>query len=461
MMRWLAERGLLVRFVAYAVALVAVTAVAWFGTRRELDPPPVEDFAPLAALLGKHLCAARGDAVHLADETRRVRANFHVPVAIDAADGTELVPARGLSREFVHGARLEPLSQKEVDLLARQPDHQLDEQTFVSACIVEGKVELYVLIGRPPVARYVSTFSPPLMALVLVLAFIPLARSIVRPVERITAAARAFGAGQLRARVGMKRRDELGTLANVFDDMAARLERLIRSERELLANVSHELRTPLSRIRVLLELASDVEAHDVRRYLAEVATDLAELERLVDDVLTSARLNADTAGAGGPPLRWARIAPAAIVDDIAARFAERHPTRELHVKRDGLPEELELDAMMVRRAIENVLDNAVTHSRADRAVVLRVAPANGGFEVAVEDSGVGMTDSELSQLFTPFYRADSSRTRSSGGVGLGLALARSIARAHGGDARVESAAGVGTVVSLTFFGRDGIPDCRA
>jgi signal transduction histidine kinase len=296
----------------------------------------------------------------------------------------------------------------------------------------------------------------------LVLGFVPLALTIVRPVERITAAARALGAGDLRARVGLKRRDELGRLGQVFDDMAARLEQLVRSERALLANVSHELRTPLSRIRVVLELAGDgeveAEAEGVRRYLAEIAVDLAELERIVEDVLASARLDGTAGAAGSPPLRWARVAPRQLVDEIKARFAGRHPDRVLQVTEGELSAELELDAMMVRRAVENVLDNAVKYSPTDRPVLFRIVPVKGGICATVEDFGVGMDPSDTSQLFTPFFRADSSRARASGGIGLGLVLARSIARAHGGDARVESVAGVGTVVRLTFFGRGAHPE---
>ena len=466
--RWLASRGLLVRFVLYAVALLTVTALTWLGTRRELDPPAAEDFASLAELLGRHLCESRADLAHLALEANRVRAHLHVPIAVDTLDGTELVSPRYMAPELVHGARLQPLSRPEVERLRREHLHQIAAQTFVSACITDGNVDGYVLVGRPPVARYaIPPFSPPLMALLLVLGFIPLARSIVRPVERITAAARSFGQGDLRARIGMNRRDELGTLACAFDDMASRLEALVRSERELLANVSHELRTPLARIRVVLELAADGDGHDIRRYLAEIAHDLGELERLVDDILTSARLAVADAnrGVSGPPLRWARVEIAELVEEVANRFRARHPGRSLRLESDTLLEAIDLDAMMVRRAIENVLDNAVTHSLPGQPVVLRVhslskprpnwTGGGRGFEATVEDSGVGMAPAELSQLFTPFFRADSSRTRSSGGVGLGLVLARSIARAHGGDVRVESAGGVGTVVCLTFYGPDG------
>ena len=137
------------------------------------------------------------------------------------------------------------------------------------------------------------------------------------PLERLTAAAPRLGAGDLSARAGCGRRGEVGELARAFDEMAERLERLVRAEQELLANVSHELRTPLARIRVALELAAEGDAERARRYLDEIGADLDELERLVEDVLTAARLDL---AAGG-----ARPAPRASAVDLggAARARRR------------------------------------------------------------------------------------------------------------------------------------------
>jgi len=138
----------------------------------------------------------------------------------------------------------------------------------------------------------------------LALGSIPLARSIASPIERITDAARRLGAGDLSARAGVRGRGEVGELGRTFDETAARLERLVRTEQELLANVSHELRTPMARIRVALELAAEGDLEKARTHLAGIEADLGELDRLVEDVLAAARLDlAAGSGTGWPAAR--------------------------------------------------------------------------------------------------------------------------------------------------------------
>src|SRR5262249_22481855 len=145
--------------------------------------------------------------------------------------------------------------------------------------------------------------------------------------------ARAFGGGDLRARVGEARRDELGDVARAFDEMADRVTDLLRAEKELLASVSHELRTPLARIRVALDLAAEGDAEEAREALADIAGDLDELERLISDVLTAARLDlGDGSSARGvPPLRREPIDVADLLAHAGSRFRAAHPERTLRV----------------------------------------------------------------------------------------------------------------------------------
>src|SRR5262249_37352495 len=117
------------------------------------------------------------------------------------------------------------------------------------------------------------------------------ARSLARPLSELTQAASAFGSGQLTARATLDRSDEFGDLSRAFNEMAPRIASLLRAEKELIANVSHELRTPLARIQVALDLAAEGDAESARESLREIAEDLAELERIVNDVLAAARLS--------------------------------------------------------------------------------------------------------------------------------------------------------------------------
>ena len=279
---------------------------------------------------------------------------------------------------------------------------------------------------------------------------IPLARQITSPLEKLTRTVERFGEGDLSARAGMARGDEVGDLARAFDAMAGRLERLVRAEKEFLANVSHELRTPLARVRVALEIAAEGDDAKARACLREIAADLTELERLVGDVLTAARLDLASGRAGSPatPLRRETVTVEDLVEEIRARFASEHPGRRLDVRVGaGLPA-LSGDRPLLRRALDNLLDNACKYSDDDEPIVLAARATDGGVEIEVRDRGIGIEPADQARLFTPFFRADRSRARDTGGVGLGLVLSRGIVEAHGGTMAVASRPGEGATFTI-------------
>ena len=267
-------------------------------------------------------------------------------------------------------------------------------------------------------------------------------RRLARPLDELATAARNFGAGDMAARANLVSNDEIGEVGKAFDAMAERTAIVLKQQRQLMADVSHELRTPLARIRVALELVVEdpVAASDV---LHDVAGDLDEIDQLIEDILTTARLDI------GAELRTDPCAVSELVERAAERFTSRHPKRVLE---RGEPlatdQEIECNSMLLRRALDNLLDNAAKFSDAANPVTLAVTPNGTTVAFEVVDQGVGMSGDELEKAFTPFWRADSSRTRKTGGVGLGLALARRIARAHGGDVTLRSTPGVGTTARL-------------
>lgn len=284
----------------------------------------------------------------------------------------------------------------------------------------------------------------------LALGSIPLARQITSPLEKLTRAVERFGEGDLSARAGIARGDEVGDLARAFDAMAARLERLVRAEKEFLANVSHELRTPLARVRVALEIAAEGDDAKARACLKEIAADLNELERLVGDVLTAARLDLASGRAGSPttPLRRETIAVEDLIAEIGVRFDTEHPGRRLDVRLGhGLPA-LSADRSLLRRAVDNLLDNACKYADAEHPIVLAARVAPDSVEIEVRDRGIGIEPADQARLFTPFFRADRSRARDTGGVGLGLVLSRGIVEAHGGTMAVQSRPGEGTTFTI-------------
>jgi two-component system, OmpR family, sensor kinase len=273
-------------------------------------------------------------------------------------------------------------------------------------------------------------------------------RRLAVPLGKLAEAARKFGKGGTDARANLERDDELGEVGCAFDDMADRTAALISSQRQLMADVSHELRTPLARIRVALELAAEdpAAAKDV---LSDVGIDLDEIDQLIADILTTARMEAETAIARRP------VQVKELADRAISRFEAKHPKRALERSIDGTERSVECDPVLLRRALDNLLDNAAKYS--DAPVALQIHPNGKAITFTVVDKGIGMTAEELERAGTPFWRSDASRTRKTGGVGLGLALARRIARAHGGDVTLASTKGHGTTAKLEIPLIEGAP----
>jgi signal transduction histidine kinase len=284
-----------------------------------------------------------------------------------------------------------------------------------------------------------------LLVVVVVLALVsaPLARGIARPIERLSQTARRLGEGDLEARSGLDRGDEIGALARSFDEMAERLSRLVAGHRELLADVSHELRTPLARMRVTLGLAEEAEPEKARGYLRALEEDVLELERLVADVLTTARLDAT----GALALRLEPVDLRALVEQALARFARAHPERAVEAALAPAAAR-EADPGLLGRVLDNLLDNAAKYSEPQTPIHVSLEEEDGGLLIALRDHGIGIAPEDLPRLFTPFFRAERSRARNLGGVGLGLALSKRIVAAHGGRIEVASQPGEGTTVTL-------------
>jgi signal transduction histidine kinase len=274
------------------------------------------------------------------------------------------------------------------------------------------------------------------------------ARSLARPLARLAGAAEAFGSGDLTARANINRKDEIGAVARTFDEMAERVNALLRTQREFLANVSHELRTPLARIRVALDIAAEGDVDAARQSLGEIAQDWDDLDRLVEALLAIARLDlAKDPAVPAAALRDEVVDGAVLAERAAGAFRSLHPTRPLAIEHD---DDLRFiaDGGMLRRVLDNLLVNAAKYSEAGTPIRLQARRQGSDIEFSVHDHGHGIDAADLPFLFQPFFRTDRTRTRKTGGVGLGLALAKRIVDAHGGNIRVDSRLGVGTTVSF-------------
>jgi two-component system sensor histidine kinase CpxA len=259
-----------------------------------------------------------------------------------------------------------------------------------------------------------------------------LAFHLTMPVRQLQKAVECFGRGDFTARVGSKRRDELGQLARTFDRMAGRIETLLAAERRLLLDISHELRSPLARLGVAVELARSGD--DVHSNLNRIQKESDRLNSLVTQLLQVTRAEGDPSQLRREPVRVDELVQQ-LVDDSAIE-AEAHGCKLKYEQRQ--PATVEGDPELLRRAVENVIRNAIRYAPRESAVEVSTGRNNGKVLVDVRDRGPGVPEDALPRLFDAFYRVEPDRSRSSGGIGLGLSIARRAIELHKGNIRARN-----------------------
>ena len=256
------------------------------------------------------------------------------------------------------------------------------------------------------------------------------ARRLARPIEALTDATRRFGEGDLAHRVALPTMpgrvgDELYELARAWNRMAEGIQRLVRGQKELLANVSHELRSPLARIRVALEL---IPGHEARKRALEA--DIVELDRLIDDVLTASRLEMTTF-----PARIEEVDGDALLASLVERAQSDPFLGDKQVTLDGSVGMMRADATLLCRALWNLLENA---GRYGAPPITILAERGERLRLSVTDEGPGVPALDRERVTEPFVRGDAARTPGQG-VGLGLTIARRVAEIHGGTLEIDGA----------------------
>ena len=292
---------------------------------------------------------------------------------------------------------------------------------------VDGKYWYLLLVNR---GNWFTSFVRPNQALLIlaILVFLcyTFARHLTRPVMQLQQAVDRFGRGDLTARVGLQRRDELGQLARTFDQMAGRTQTLLTAERRLLLDISHELRSPLARLSVAVELARSGD--DAESHLNRIQKEADRLNSLVGELLQVTRAEGDPSQRRLDPVRLDTLVEE-VVDDCAIE-AE---ARGCHVQLTAIKAAtIAGDAELLRRAVENVIRNAIRYSPASTTVHVAVEYSLGQVAVTVRDFGPGVPEESLTRIFDPFYRVGTDRNRNSGGVGLGLAIAKRAVELHEG-----------------------------
>ncbi len=301
----------------------------------------------------------------------------------------------------------------------------------------------FLIIYVPPYSF--TTFAPYYFLLLTVVAvlFWFLAMHFAWPLRRLAAAVRRFGSGDLTVRVGMRRHDEIGELGRSFDSMAARIQTLLTAERQLLQDVSHELRSPLAR----LSLAAELVGKDGDR-AAAAARLRRETDRLSD--LVSSLLQMTTAEGDPEAFSVEDVCLSDILREVADDCQLEAEGRGCRVEVDA-PDEVRAlgDSGLLERAIENIVRNAIRYSPAGATVETKIVVDGARAVLSVRDHGPGVKEDLLPKIFNPFFRADESRNESSGGVGLGLAIAQRAIHLHHGEIRATNA-GPGLLITIVL-----------
>ena len=263
-----------------------------------------------------------------------------------------------------------------------------------------------------------------------------MSRRMTAPLDDLAAGAAQVGAGDLAVRVTPKGSDEMIGLAQAFNHMAADLQQAEQLRQHMLADVAHELRTPLTVLQGNLRaILDDVYPLD-KAEIASLYDQTRHLHRLVNDLHELAQ-----AEAGQLPLALRAVDVAALVQDAIELFAPLAEAQAVTLTGalPGAPLLVQADRARLMQVLQNLLTNALRHTPAGGAITVTARAVGAQVEIAVQDSGEGISAAHLPYVFDRFYRTDTARDRDAGGAGLGLAIVRVLMAAHGGAVRVASA----------------------
>lgn len=272
-----------------------------------------------------------------------------------------------------------------------------------------------------------------------------LAVQFAGPLRTLEQTVKKFGSGDLAVRAKADRRDEFGKLARTFNVMADRIETLLKAERRLLQDVSHELRSPLTRLEFAVELAR--RNPDQGRSLDRIKKEIDRLSALVSELLHVTRSEGDPASR-----QLERLDLHEVVEDVIDDSKVEADARRVRLEMSGAEKRMEVmgDPELLRRAVENVLRNAIRYAPEGTAVAIEFRSQAGEAVIAIRDFGPGVPEESLPHLFKPFFRAEADRNRNSGGgVGLGLSIAERAVAVHNGTI-VAKNAGPGLLMEITL-----------
>jgi signal transduction histidine kinase len=290
-----------------------------------------------------------------------------------------------------------------------------------------------IVVSDPPFSMW--SFAPFYLVTFATVLFVSwlVAVGIASPLRMLARAADRFGRGDLSARVAYRGKSEIGTVAASFNEMADRIQTLMTAERRLLQDISHELRSPLARLNFAAELART--APDRQGAIDRLQRDIDRLSLLVGELLEITRAEGDPAAR-----RMQGVDINGLVADVVEACQLDVTARDCTVSVDGqLTETIQGDPELLRRAVENVLRNAVAYAPPASVVTVSLSQDAKRATITIRDRGPGVPEELLTSIFAPFYRVDESRELQTGGVGLGLSITSRAIQLHHGSVRAENA----------------------
>jgi signal transduction histidine kinase len=270
--------------------------------------------------------------------------------------------------------------------------------------------------------------------------------AVVSPIRRIASSIALFGQGNLAVRVHSSRQDEVGQLAGSFNQMAERLQRMIASERSLLADISHELRSPLARLKFAVKLARS--SPDSEAAFDRIDRDVDRITALVAGIVEITLAEGDPEAQPTEKIRLTDV-----LDEVIRDCAFEAEARGCHIALSGISAgEILGNRELLRRAIENVLRNAIRYSPEGSAIDVYLYDEEDAAHVAIRDCGPGVPETMLTRIFDPFFRVEEARDALGGGSGIGLSIARRAVLVHHGDILAENASpGLRVRIKLPLF----------
>jgi signal transduction histidine kinase len=299
------------------------------------------------------------------------------------------------------------------------------------------KDNMGVFIIEPVNPREFFSFERALFSVLIVISIIIVIlyfvlRLMFKPLKTLSAAVESVAEGNYEINLPVKRKDELGELASSINYMSSRIKESIKAKEHLLLDVSHELRSPLTRIKLGLEIGSDKE---------KINEDVKEMERMISGLLESYRSDSE--------YDRLNIEKTDILNLIKNAVKEYNADERLRLELPGKESlVLNIDPEKIRTVISNLIDNALKYS--NEKVDIKVADKKDSVEISLTDKGIGISEEDMKYIFEPFYRVDPSRSRKTGGFGLGLSISKKIVDAHGGKISVESKLNAGSKVFINL-----------